>query len=200
MRHLRKTGWAALLGVAFAFMGSGVAEAVTITVDENGHGTIDSFSMPFSLQNDPGPGGLANVLTYSMLNPPNLTAGDVLITDTGALNDVVRFNPNEICSGGTGCLVFYSDNVDGFDALGDTPSPPGAFYANTVTIPEIGTDTNNYATYTPVAGPPGFVPGFVVNYTFLSDVPTPTPEPATLAILGGVLLGFGLLRSRRRRV
>src|SRR5215472_8499637 len=103
MNHLRKAGWAALLGVAFALADSGAAEAVTITVDENGHGTIDTFSMPFSFQNDPGPGGLPNVLTYSMLNPPNLTAGDVLITDTGALNDVVRFNPNEICSGGTGC-------------------------------------------------------------------------------------------------
>src|SRR5690348_1861922 len=76
------------------------APTVNITVDENGNGFITSsngFSgaLPSSMMQDPGPGGLANVLTYSLLNPPNLTAGDVLLTDAdagGAFLDVVRFN------------------------------------------------------------------------------------------------------------
>jgi hypothetical protein len=179
--------------------------SVTVTVDENGNGLLAntagfSGTLPFALQNDPGPGGLANVLTYSLLNPPGLTAGDVLMQDGagGPILDVVRFNPGETCTdGSTGCLVFYSDNVDGFDSLGDTPSPPGAFYANNITILEIGSETNNGAIYTPIAGQPGFVAGAAgpVTYNLLSDV----PEPASLGIFLVGLAGLGLARGRRRR-
>ena len=57
-----------------------------ITVDELGHGTTlfaggAPFMMPFALQSDPGPGGLASVLTYDLLGPPSLVAGDVLLQD-----------------------------------------------------------------------------------------------------------------------
>jgi len=128
-----------------------------ITVDELGHGTIlfaggAPFVMPFALQSDPGPGGLASVLTYDLLGPPSLVAGDVLLQDGagGPILDVIRFNP-----AGTGgaaypaSLLFYSDNVDGFDSLGDTSSPPGAFYTNTVTILEVGSEGDNGEFYTP---------------------------------------------------
>jgi hypothetical protein len=136
MLVLQRIGWTSLLWIAFLSATGEVIAApytpnvqssaalqpfsVTITVDENGNGSLtntDGFfgTLGSALQNDPGPGGLNNVLTYSLLNPPGLTAGDVLITGDGLIMDIVRFNPSERCvDGSLGCLVFYSDNVDGF--------------------------------------------------------------------------------------
>jgi hypothetical protein len=184
-----------LLGTA-----SRVLAQVTVSVDENAHGQIVSgggtFPTPGAFKADPGPGGLPNVLTYDLLNPPSLVAGDVLMQEGvgGPILDVVRFNPAG--TGGAGypaSLVFYSDNTDGVDALADTPSPPTATYPNTVTIQEVGPEGNNGAVYVPVAGQPGFVAGFVTTYNLVSD--GTIPEPTTLAL---VTLGGASLSLRRR--
>jgi hypothetical protein len=75
----------------------------------------------------------------------------------GAIVDGIRFNRNEVCLDGTvGCLVFYSDKAVGLDGLADT-GLPSSLYAN---IAEVPLDANNgavFASYTPVAGQPGFV-------------------------------------------
>jgi hypothetical protein len=179
-----------------------------ITVNENGIGTLDfsvcagggfKIPMPGVLAPDPGPGGLPAVLTYNLLGPPSLVAGDVLMTDAGVLLDVVRFNP-----AGTGgnpaypaSLLFYSDNVPVPDSLGDTPGPPGVFYANQVVIPEVGTEANNGAIYTPLAGQPGFVAGFNVTYDLVSDGVFPVPEPTWVGL--PVFLVLMLVEIRRRQ-
>jgi hypothetical protein len=174
------------------------ATAVTITVDENGNG-----GLPFSLRNDPGPGGLPGVLTYSLggsfsgMIPGDVLMADALVPGGFVLSDVVRFNLDPIL-GPT--LVFYSDNVDGFDSRADTPTPPQAFYANSITIPEVGLEGNNGAVYTPFVGQPGSVPGMAVTYNLISDVPGPIVGaglPALIFAGGGLLL---LARHRRRTV
>jgi hypothetical protein len=123
--------------------------SVAITVDENGHGLFTnstgfSSPLPFTLLNDPGPGGLTNAPTYGLLSPPGLTAGDLVLAETsnGIISDVIRFNPNEICSGTIGCLVFYSDKLDGIDSLADIGLPT-ASYTNVLTVNEVGPEGSN---------------------------------------------------------
>ncbi|HZO89442.1 MAG TPA: PEP-CTERM sorting domain-containing protein [Chthonomonadaceae bacterium] len=206
--------WPSLLALAAGLLlWAGTASAQTpptvlITVDENGTGTGISPQLGFTffpafLAPDPGPGGLDSVLTYDLLGPPDLVAGDVLLFDEGIsanVLDVIRFNP-----AGTGgdpnypaSLLFYSDDIEGFDSLADTDSPPGAFYSNQVSIPEVGPEDNNGAFYTPTANQPGFVPGFAVTYHFISDAAVPEPGALALLLTSG-LTGTGLLLRRRVR-
>jgi hypothetical protein len=179
------------------------------TIDENGNGMLNgTTALPFALQADPGPGGLSSVLTYSLLVPTATTAGDVLLQEGvgGPILDIIRFNNGEVCPGGNaaGCLVFYSDNVDGFDALADTPGPPSLLYANTVTIVELGPEGNNGVTYTPLPGQPGYTgTGAVAVYNLISDsvaVPAPLIGHGLFVLLaiGGVLFGAKLLEGSKR--
>lgn len=199
---------AGLAAMAMATSASALVNGnIVLTVDENGNGTLNGFggpqALPFYLGADPGPGGLSSVLTYDMLNPPGLVSGDVLMQEGpgGPVFDVVRFNGNEVNpSGNVGSLLFYSDNVDGFDSLADTPSPPGALYPNNITIVEVGPEGNNGAIYTPTAGEPGFVAGASapVEYVLISDG-SGVPEPAAWTMM---ILGVGAIGTlmRRRRV
>jgi len=174
---------------------------VTITVDEDGHGNLSNSSgfnssLPFAMLADPGPGGRASALTYGLLSPPGLTAGDLLLLEpgpSGTISDVIRFNPNETIAGTVGALVFYSDNLDGADALADTGFPSD-FYANNIARVEVGVEGNNGFSYTPTAGQPGFVTGAggPITYVIKSDV----PEPATF---GAALVALGCTALRRRQ-
>ena len=140
--------------------------------------------MPGVMVADPGPTGLPSALTYNLLGPPGLVAGDLLINDLNSgileLSEVIRFNPDGTAPGYAASFVFYSDNSDGVDSLGDTGFPL-LFYAKTFTMLEV----DEQVFYTPTADQPGFVPGFSVTYNFLSDAHTPNlnnavPEPASM--------------------
>src|SRR5262245_20354969 len=184
---IRSTLYAALLiSLAVVPMLAG-----TVVIDELGNAVINGFEFAGSgvIAPDPGPGGLGGVLTYNLPFPG--VQGDVQITECGGacFLDVIRFN-------GNGTVLFYSDNVDGFDAPADTPAPPGAFYTNLASVPEIGDEFFSQAVYTPQPGQPGFDPSNP-TYTFISEG-SAVPEPASWVL---VVAGIGAVSgwSRRKR-
>lgn len=181
LRTARIPGGALLASVllGFGLCASAFAD-VTITVSELGTGTLvgpgGTLNMPGAAAADPGPGGQASVLSFPLLNPPDLVPGDVQLVQGGVVTDIIRFVP-----AGTGnpaypaSLLFYSQ-PDANTHLVPTPNPPGAFYPNVISIP-FGT------TYTPTIGQPGFVSIQVTHYTFNAAPCTYTINP-TSAVFG----------------
>jgi len=173
-----------------------------IMANEHGVGSLTFFgapaiNMPGILAADPGPGGLPSALTYNLLGPPALVAGDLFVQEfigsSLQLSDVIRFNPDGTSPGYTASFVFYSDFATGAGALADTGFPT-SFYANTFTVLELDEEVF----YIPSAGQPGYVPGFSVTYHFLSDDTqgAGVPEPSTAAL---VLIAFGVVGGKRCR-
>jgi hypothetical protein len=181
-----------------------------ITVNEQGVGSLLFPGIPGIPLNgvviaDPGPGGLSNALTYNLLGPPAIVAGDLVIQELiGAAlvgSDLIRFNPAGTGSPGyPTSLVFYSDIGEGADSLADKGFPT-SMYTNVLTVTEVGPEGNNGFLYTPTANQPGFVPGFGVTYNIISDQ-TQVPEPASaslVVIAGGMYLVAIRLRKGRAK-
>ena len=175
------------------------------TYDENGHGSLklsNGTIIPYvgTLAPDPGPGGLSSALTYSLGTAAIVTSGDLFLLEPGqrenTVSDLLRFNFNP--QTGTSTLVFYSDNLDGAEDLADVGFP-STFYANTLTVTEVGPEGDNGFMYTPTSGQPGFISGFNTTYNFISDasaVPLPSAAWGGLALLA--LLAIQRLRRPQR--
>jgi hypothetical protein len=190
----------AIFGLHISGAAAQIPVTVTISVDENCNGTRtfsdgSSDHLSCSMQPDPTNANLP-ALTYTF-NTESITTGDLNVGEgPGVLSDVIRFEFD--ASKSIASLVFYSDisPLDSADALADTGLPllgglPFAF------CPEVGAEGNNFCTYTPIEGQPGFVPGLVFTYVIKSD--TTVPEPGSLALLaiGVGVLGLGRRRQRR---
>jgi hypothetical protein len=138
---------------------------------------------------DPGPGGLLNALTFNLLGPPGLVAGDLLINEFGSstLSDILRFNPAGSSPGYPASVVLYS--LPGGGELADTGFPTFQ-YATTFTTSE---NAAGVVTYTPTESQPGYIPGFGATYVVTSS---PIPEPTTV-LFGAALIGATALRRSR---
>jgi hypothetical protein len=196
MRLVTKFALSAALALLYCAGPARAQFAVDIYVDENGHGRLTNTAgfdatLAFTIGPDTGPGGLPTTLHYDLLDPPGLIAGDLLVSESGQILDVIRFNV--LPTGGE--LVFYSDDLDGADSLADTPGPPTSFYPNNLTVNEI----NGSVLYTPTAGQPGFVTGAggPVTYHILSDASVPEPGAAAL-LFGLATTAVGVIYRKRR--
>ena len=166
------------------------------TFDEFGNSSGSSSAPPISpgvLQPDPSGGVAGPVLVYTV--PLPIVGGDVVLTEGGNPaggpdSDVVRFwNPTGV---NLTQIIFYSDvsAADPADSPADTGLPSQLI--NPIIIPEVGPEGNNGAVYNPPAGGPGSLPGALIQYNIISDV----PEPGTMALAG---LGGGLLLLTLKR-
>lgn len=164
---------------------------INIVVDEWGHGSLNGTAVPWTIGQDPGPGGLSNALIYDFSSfNLNWTIGGLLMQEeTGGQGEVVRFGQN-------GTLVFYSSLPEAGEqlSLADVGFPTD-LYSNNVTRTLLGEGIF----YVPTEGSnPGFVPGAtqVEYHIFSSGV---VPEPSSLLALLSGIGGLGGLIAKRRR-
>jgi hypothetical protein len=162
----------------------------TITFDENGNSSGSFGSLTSGFGTDPLATGSPSFPTATLFYvlPFPVTTGDVQLTEqpTG-VSDVIRFEGNRV--------YFYSDNLDGSDALADVGLPIGI--GTPLVLGEVGSEGNDGVAYTPAPGSglPGD-PGAsspTVTYSIQSDV---VPEPSSWVAAG---LGGALLYAARRR-
>ena len=196
-----KVFWSALAIVAFAmvqpiYAQTGAAPNVIITADENGFGTLDFIGGSHYLM----PGiPTSDGLFYDMQGPPFLVPGDLLMLEPATppatqpiLSDIIRFGslpqPGPVGYPVYG-FYFYSDQDGGIDNLADRWGLP------TVLLPDQAVITEG-ALYLPGPNDPGFVPGYVVEYKFNSDVPD---GGATVGLLGMGLCGLMALARRFKK-
>jgi hypothetical protein len=210
LKHLWQTLSVAALALT---MMAPAASAVTITYETDGSGTGFNGTSALSLLSTSGMAAtlqfLPNALSVSGV-PSNINYGDMTLTcatcSTQALGIGATFAPfaftiqvTDQTNGATGNFV---GNSTGGEIFSDTSSillfwspiqlGPGASNA---TSGSFGTTEFQITTFTSIVAPNSGTPAGLSTVNGLvnsSDI----PEPATLGLVGGVLIALGLLRRR----
>ncbi len=168
-----------LSGLLFASINS-LAGSV-ITIDENGHGTVDAATLPYTLGTDPNPAhvpGQKNVLIYGPL-PFSGTAGDVNVFIGATPGAIIRFNADKT-------IIFYAAANTGQNdnslATQVTPPIPPFPVTNTARL----TFTSTLLTYTPTTGQPGYDPSGPTYIFMFANSPMVNGMPALTGIVNPV--------------
>jgi hypothetical protein len=167
--------------LSVVFITATACQAVVITLDEWGSGYADGTRLAYGL-GTPSVGYWDTL--YYVLPLTSVITGDVGVYEVGTTNvvyDVLRFDN----VANQARVYVYSDGGDA--ALADTGIPSlwtSGADRDPVFVNEIGTETSNYADYTPAGQT-------YITYHLISDI----PEPATLALLS--LGGLALLKRKR---
>ena len=181
MKSKNRSILAGLFGLLALSAGQVSATSVTdIVVDTFGNGTINTLPLTSEYLWDSSSG--LTTLAYNLPFPG--TAGDILLQaptgwPTSGTLDVIHFD-------GQSHLFFFSEDI----SLVPSPISPNAPAQLTMVGP------NNVATYLDFSGPGWDSSRQIINYTFIS--PVPEPSPILLAGLGGALLCWWNLRRGKR--